>query len=410
MTKKKKWRRIVSFALIVVLLFGGYYVYSMFSFVHTIGTNKMFSTGNQPLNTAKWEGTEPVNILFMGVDRRNPNDRPRSDTMMIASINPTTKKVTLFSIMRDSYVNIPGIGKSKINAAFANGGPELTIDTISQYLNIPIHFYIATDFEGFAKIIDAIGGVDVNVKENMVHPDDGIYDINLKKGQQHLDGQKALMYVRYRGTPRADFDRTEHQREMMQIVSKKLESPQYLVKLPSILKAVEPYTQVSPNMTPDMMTKLLALMVECRGSGIESVQLPPDNLLSEGWDSAGEQVLNVDVPGVQKFVHDKIGADATQTAQRNQSNGNGEQSAPPSQQPQGTNGNSGQQQQAQGQSAKVLGEYVNVRQKPGTDSNIIGKVSAGGIVTIIEQTGDWDYIQTSDGMYGYIKADLLSPQ
>jgi anionic cell wall polymer biosynthesis LytR-Cps2A-Psr (LCP) family protein len=244
----------------------------------------------------------------------------------------------------------------------------------------------------------------------MVHPDDGIYDINLKKGQQHLDGQKALMYVRYRGTPRADFDRTEHQREMMQIVSKKLESPQYLVKLPSILKAVEPYTQVSPNMTPDMMTKLLALVLECRGSGIDSVQVPPDNLLSEGWDSAGEQVLNIDVPGVQQFVHDKIGADATQTAQLNQSNGNGQQSSQPSQQPQGSNGNSGQQQQAQGQSAKVLGEYVNVRQKPGTDSNIIGKVSAGGIVTIIEQTGDWDYIQTSDGMYGYIKADLLSPQ
>jgi polyisoprenyl-teichoic acid--peptidoglycan teichoic acid transferase len=410
MTKKKKWMRIVSFALIVLLLFGGYYVYSMFSFVHTIGTNKMFSTGNQPLNTAKWQGTEPVNILFMGVDRRDPNDRPRSDTMMIASINPTTKKVTLFSIMRDSYVNIPGIGKSKINAAFANGGPELTIDTISQYLNIPIHFYVATDFEGFAKIIDEIGGVDVNVKENMVHPDDGIYDINLKAGQQHLDGQKALMYVRYRGTPRADFDRTAHQREMMQLVSKKLESPPMLLKLPSILKAVEPYTQVSPNLTPDVMTKLLALMLECRGSGIDSVQLPPDSALSEGWDSAGEQVLNVDVPAVQKLVHDKIGADQTQTAQPAQGNGNsgGQQQSQPPQQPQGNNG--GAQQKAQGQSAKVLGEYVNVRQKPGTDSNIIGKVNAGGIVTIIEQTGDWDYVQTGDGMYGYIKADLLSPQ
>ncbi|MGZ4032741.1 MAG: LCP family glycopolymer transferase [Tumebacillaceae bacterium] len=404
---KKKWMRIVSFALVVVLLFGGYYAYSMFSFMHTIGTNKMFSTGNQPLNTAKWEGSEPVNILFMGVDRRDPNDRPRSDTMMIASINPTTKKITLFSIMRDSYVNIPGVGKSKLNAAFANGGPELTIDTISQYLNIPIHFYIATDFEGFAKIIDAIGGVDVNVKENMVHADDGIYDINLKAGQQHLDGHKALMYVRYRGTPRADFDRTAHQREMMQIVSKKLETPSMLIKLPTILKAIEPYTQVSPNLTPDVMTKLLALMLECKGSGIDSVQLPPDNALSEGWDSAGEQVLEVDIPAVQKLVHDKIGADQTQQkTEPAQGNGNGNNA---SQQPsQGSTG--GSSQKAQGQSATVIGEYVNVRQKPGTDSNIIGKVSGGGVVTIIEQTGDWDYVQTGDGMYGYIKADLLSPQ
>lgn len=180
MKKKVVWR-LISFVLVIVVLFAGYNVYSMFSFFHTVGANKPFSTGTQPLNTAKWEGKGVVNILFMGVDRRGTDERPRSDTMLLASINPDTKQVSIFSIMRDTYVDIPGYGKGKINAAFADGGPELLIDTIQSFLKIPIHYYMATDFEGFSKIIDAIGGIDVDVPEDFVHADDGVYDIHLKK-------------------------------------------------------------------------------------------------------------------------------------------------------------------------------------------------------------------------------------
>lgn len=403
---KKKWLRAIGFVLVVVLLFGGYYVYSMYSFARTINNNKMFSFGNQPLNAAKWEGTEPVNIMIMGVDRRSTTDRPRSDTILLLSMNPTTKKVTLFSVMRDTYVQIPGYDKAKINAAFADGGPELEMNTVSQYLNIPIHYYVATDFEGFAKIIDALGGIDVNVPYDMVHPDDGIYDINLKKGYQHLDGHHALMYVRFRGTPRADFDRTARQRQMMQLVTSKLKQPANLIKLPSLLKEMEPYTQVSSNMTPDAMTKLLSLAMECKNSSIDSEQLPPDQDLQETWDDLGEQVLVPDIPAVRKFVQEKIG-DQTVAPTSVPNGGNGQSS---SSQGQGGQNQQGQSGQASGPTAVVNGPSVNVRQKPGTQYAIIGQVDQGGVVTIVEQDGDWDYIKTADGMYGYILGSLLTPQ
>src|SRR5690349_18517660 len=128
---KKAIRRIVSLVLMVVVLFSGYYVYSMFSFLHAANSNKLFSSGQQEdLATTQWEGTDQVNILVLGIDRRGNDEHPRSDTMLLFSMNPVTKKSTLFSIMRDTYLDIPGVGQSKINAAFANGGPNLVIKTV----------------------------------------------------------------------------------------------------------------------------------------------------------------------------------------------------------------------------------------------------------------------------------------
>ncbi|KEO83577.1 hypothetical protein EL26_09195 [Tumebacillus flagellatus] len=414
--KKKIIWRLISFVLVVVVLFAGYNVYSMFSFFHTVSANKPFSTGNQPLNTAKWEGKGVVNILFMGVDRRDPNDRPRSDTMLLASINPDTKQVSVFSIMRDTYVDIPGVGKSKINAAFADGGPELLIDTVQNFLKIPIHYYVATDFEGFAKIVDAIGGIDVNVPEDFVHADDGIYDINLKKGQQHLNGQQALEYVRFRGTPRADFDRTERQREVIKLIAEKMKSPGMLVKAPQILKTIEPYTQSNLG---DNLFSLGTLALSLDASNMKTEQIPPVEALTETY-VGDEAVLMPNVGLVRDYVQGILNdpnsaANASGTAERNSnsnsnSSGTGNSAAASGSGTKSQNGSSKPAKSGSGKTVVVTGETVNLRAKPGTEYQVIGQVFQGDVLTVEDQVGDWYYVQTESGMYGYVTSALVQPQ
>jgi len=408
---KNKWVRIVSFVLVVVVLFAGYYVYSMFSFMNTVSTHKPFSVSDAPaMKLAEWKGTERVNLLVMGVDQRDPNERPRSDTMMLASIDPNTKHLSVFSIMRDTYVFVPGVGQSKINAAFAIGGPELLVNTVQEYLKIPIHYYVAIDFLGFAKVVDAIGGIDVQVKERMVHADDGLHDILLEPGLQHMDGYKALQYVRYRGSARADFDRTERQREVLKLVATELKSPGMLVKFPTILKDVQPHTQT--NVSSGDLYPLVSLGLSL-GENVQTQQLPPDDMLTETTRN-GEMVLVPDTERVRRFVKERMeagsaavqpepspSAPAGQTPAPQQQAPKPEpaQEQPPAQEPEET-----------GQKGKVTGEYVNIRQKPGTEFPVIGQVYAGNVVYIEGQIDDWYYVRTQDGMLGYIKTGLLQVQ
>ncbi|WP_408634790.1 LCP family protein, partial [Paenibacillus zanthoxyli] len=150
----------------------------------------------------KWEGTEPVNILLMGVDARGvkKGEIPRSDTMLVVSLDPVKKKVHVFSILRDTYVPIEGHDKNRVNTAIIYG-PNMAMKTVGDLLGIPIQYYVYTDFQGFIKLIDAVGGIDYTVEKDMVYKtiaDGPEYDIDLKKGFQHLDGSKALQYVRFR--------------------------------------------------------------------------------------------------------------------------------------------------------------------------------------------------------------------
>lgn len=421
MTINKKVKRIIGFVLMVVLLFSGYYVYSMFSFLHAVGISKPFSSNeSNALATAKWEGTEQVNILVLGVDSRSQEEKPRSDTMLLASINPVTKKASVFSIMRDTYVDIPGVGQSKINAAFANGGPDLLIQTIQEFLGLDIHYYVATDFEGFVKVVDAIGGIDVNVPERMLHADDGKYDIVLEQGQQHLDGRKALMYARYRGGARADFERTERQREVIQIVASELKQPSKLLQMPSILKEVQPY--IETNLGSDDLVKLTALAMKIDAGTIKSEQIPRVEHLEETTNMYGEAILwPTDIEAIRASVQETIDGTKTDTTAA----GNGTAAGSSSTQTAGTNNATEQQPQAEqpatspdasvsseeGPQATVTGEYVNLRRKPGTEHEVIGQVYKGDVLSILDDSfGDWLYVRTPDGMAGYVTASLVQIQ
>ncbi|GAA3079190.1 LCP family protein [Streptosporangium carneum] len=170
----------------------------------------------------------------------------RTDTMMLLHIPDTGDRPTLVSLPRDSYVPIDGHGRGKLNAAYAfgDGGPKLLAKTVEQVTGIRIDHYMEIGFGGFVGIVDAIGGVEIDVKQNIKDRKAGI---NLKKGKQVLDGGTALGYVRTRATGAIpDFERTQRQRQFFSAVVKKAASPGVLINpftsVPLALSAADSVT------------------------------------------------------------------------------------------------------------------------------------------------------------------------
>lgn len=159
-----------------------------------------------------------VYLLLAGTDQR-ADEASRSDTIMYAALRPVDRKIEMVSIPRDSLVEIPGYGEDKINAAMAYGGTELLQQTVENLVNNRVDHTVLINFESFADIIDAMGGIRINVEENMYLPEEGI---DLKAGEQKLNGHDALAFVRWRGDGTGDIGRMERQSEFMQALSEKV--------------------------------------------------------------------------------------------------------------------------------------------------------------------------------------------
>ncbi|WP_054943023.1 LCP family protein [Paenibacillus ihuae] len=316
--KSKKKPLFWTLAIILLLVVGGsifYFtsIYNQLDNLHKTGSASPFAAVPSPSAEAdqppEWQGTEPVNILLMGVDARGvkKGEVPRSDTMLVASLDPVKKKFYVFSILRDTYVDIPGYDKERINTAITHG-PNTAMQTVSDLLGIPIQYYVYTDFQGFIKLVDAVGGIDYEVEKDMVYKtiaDGPEYDIDLKQGFQHLDGNMALQYVRFRHDATSDFTRTERQRGFLKAVADKVISTTSLLKLPNILKQVTPY--IDTNLSIDDMWKLASVGYDSSMGGSE--QIPPMELLTEEKTSGGASVIGFSSDDeLKQFVQDTMTA------------------------------------------------------------------------------------------------------
>lgn len=291
MSKRTKWILIAT--ALILIGFISYYIITIVKFGNDIHEPEdsrfsQFREEEQPKEAdnlpPEWEGTERVNILLLGADARglSQNEAPRSDTLMVASIDPVEKNGHLFSILRDAYTDIPGYYATRINAALALGGPHLAMKTVSEYLDIPIQYYVYVDFEGFIALIDAIGGIEFEVEKNMYHydpSDPSEYHINLKAGLQKLDGNKTLQYVRFRNDLRTDYARTERQREIMFTVVDKIKSTSSILRLPHTLEKIQPYIETNISLTD--MWKLANLAYGLNMGQVISEQIPPNHLMRE---------------------------------------------------------------------------------------------------------------------------------
>jgi LCP family protein required for cell wall assembly len=174
-----------------------------------------------------WNKQERVNILLIGLDTRQPGDS-RSDTLILVSIDPAHKTVAMLSIPRDLWVPIPGFGENRINAAYQygetnngpGGGPALVMQTVEQDFAVPVHYFAQVDFNGFRRIVDALGGVTVDVQRPLIdneYPADYGYAyqrVYIPAGLQHMDGRTALQYVRSRHAD-SDLARNERQQSVL---------------------------------------------------------------------------------------------------------------------------------------------------------------------------------------------------
>ena len=150
----------------------------------------------------------PLFVLVVGHDARPGETSSRGDALHLIGVNPNTRQATIINIPRDTWVPVPGRGTDKVNSAYLAGGPELEAQAVGQFVGVEIPFVVSTGFEGFAGMVDELGGVDVNVPLRMADPNSGAF---FEAGVNHMDGAAALAFSRNRSIPDGDFRRTEHQ-------------------------------------------------------------------------------------------------------------------------------------------------------------------------------------------------------
>lgn len=231
---KKKKNRVVKVLVFIAALF----VVGIFILYGLVGSayKKMEYKEAEAFTTQPMKEDGVINVLLIGNDSRLAGDDGRSDAMILVSISDKTRTITMTSFLRDMYVEIPGHDGNRLNAAYAYGGAELLMETIELNFDIPIHRYALVNFQAFANLVDAVGGIDLDLTNDEVYWINAyLMEYNQLEGKDlatdfldpslsgnlHLNGPQALAFTRnrYIGT---DFGRTERQRKVLSAVIKKL--------------------------------------------------------------------------------------------------------------------------------------------------------------------------------------------
>lgn len=215
------------------------------------------------------------NVLLLGLDGRQ-GVNSRADTIIVASLDGSNNQARLLSIPRDTRVKIKG-GWDKINAAYAYGGVELTRDTVSDFLGVPIDRYAVIDFVSLVKMVDAVGGIEVDVPVRMYVPLEGI---DLKPGKQHLTGEQVLAYSRFRGTIEGDIDRARRQQEVVQILLQEALKAENLPRLAELVEIVK--ENVETDLSAKEMISLARIAPAVMDKGLSAQVLPGRNKKIDG--------------------------------------------------------------------------------------------------------------------------------
>ncbi len=194
-----KWKITISVVLVILVVGSGIGIYVL---------------NQRNVNELVKEG-ERVNLLVLGIDHIEGAEARRSDTMMVASIDPENNRASLVSIPRDLYLRYPDDNFRRVNAAYAIDGADLATELVSNFLGVPIDFHLVVDYEGFKEVVDLMGGVDITVDEQLQYTDEAAgLNIDIEPGQQTLDGEEAMGYVRYRGN-QSDLQRISRQQKFL---------------------------------------------------------------------------------------------------------------------------------------------------------------------------------------------------
>lgn len=285
MISKTSWKKVLLIIIsltIFIITIGGVAAYAFISKIQAPTVESKQSSSDVPVLAAKppeKTTNNRINILLFGLDDGdpdNPGSPRRSDTMIAASINPDDKTVTVLSIPRDTKVTIPGRpGYEKITHAFFYGGPDLAVRTVEDNFHIPINYYIAIDWKAFIRVVDILGGVDLNVEHDMNYDDP--YEnlsIHLKKGDQHLNGKQAGEYVRFRHDELGDIGRVQRQEYFLKALTRQMFQAGTILKLPALVGTISQYVQT--DMNTYTMVKIATLFKDMKADFLHTQMVPGD--------------------------------------------------------------------------------------------------------------------------------------
>lgn len=222
----RTFQKVILGLLTVVVIVIGYF---SFEFVHG------YSSARQSTDVQKVEAKDVpriINVALIGSDARSNDENGRSDSLMVAQYNQKTKKAKLISIMRDSYVNIPGHGQDKINAAYSYGGIDLLNQTLKENFKFEAPYYATITFQDFIDCVNELFPDGVNIDAEKDLDLDGVY---IKKGEQDMDGNTLLQYARFREDEEGDFGRIRRQQQVVKAISDQLKDVTSILKLPKAI-------------------------------------------------------------------------------------------------------------------------------------------------------------------------------
>ncbi len=311
-------RRVIFSLLILFLILFGIYSCTSLAVIRKIN---YVEDGDRTRNDDAISRSYVTSVLIIGTDGRSDDDRGRSDSMILVSFNSKTNETTLTSFLRDSYVEIPEYGWGKLNWAYSYGGAELLMDTIEGNFDVRIDNYISVNFVTFASIIDAAGGIDMEITDdeaneinvilrnevNEIMGDAPNADFVPNGGNVHLSGKQALCYSRIRYVGKSDFERTSRQRRVITALIKKAAK-----KGPSFIKEVS--DSAMPHLTTNMPTgKLYLLSLKLPFAlryDTKQIQIPAEGTYSgeDVYDNDGfaQSVLKVDFDANYEIIEEEI--------------------------------------------------------------------------------------------------------
>ena len=296
--------------IIVIVLLFQVLIFRYISMVEAVGTGKRLVT------SAELSDSAVTNVLLIGSDSRKDDETGRTDTMILVSINRTSKEVVFTSLMRDCYVDIPDHGSGKLNSAYTLGGTELLMDTITQNFGVKVDRYVFISFFSFIRIIDAAGGLDLNITDEeawgMTDPmaEQNKY-LGNKKGTDylskggspiHVNGNQALAYARLRYVGNADFERTDRQRIVINKLIEKTKSLS-IPELDSFLKTS--CKELTTNMSKAEMFLMFYKLLFAAGYDREELRIPEEGSYYYGTHD-GQSTLDLDFAACKKAIAEKV--------------------------------------------------------------------------------------------------------
>lgn len=326
----------MSIFFVILGLIGSAMIYA-YHMLHSFNYEEIDSDPNEVLTDDFGDSlindSQILNVMLIGSDSMSTGDHGRSDSLMILSLDVKNHKIKVTSLMRDIWINIPGHGYDRLNAAYAFGGAKLTIETVEKTFGLRVDRYAIVDFEGFSNIIDTLGGIDLELTSDeciYINTYSGDKNTLKGKGMKHLTGLQALHYSRDRNSKGSDYDRTSRQRNVIRAIIAKLRNAN-LKQITELIPVIAPL--ITTNFKTSEISRLAANSLNYLKYDLEEFRLPTNDNVKNETISQKMVLVIPDIAKARydflKFIYESedIASNASNSAMKNSTSQKNSQSS-----------------------------------------------------------------------------------